>query len=153
MKAFHILAAGIVLCAALASCEMKDELKGTGNGTNADMGYLDLGVAVNGSQNNVTKAEVEDGDIEVGATVSAEDFPVVITGVTDASFIKEYDGAETLIAKDIEELYNSQAYLHDTEMIFNVSQDNKDDQIPDVKHDKERNDKYEKIYLTKLSIK
>ena len=90
MKAFHILAAGIVLCAALASCEMKDELKGTGNGTNADMGYLDLGVAVNGSQNNVTKAEVEDGDIEVGATVSAEDFPVVITGVTDASFIKEF---------------------------------------------------------------
>ena len=90
MKAFHILAAGIVLCAALASCEMKDELKGTGNGTNADMGYLDLGVAVNGSQNNVTKAEVEDGDIEVGATVSAEDFPVVITGVTNASFIKEF---------------------------------------------------------------
>lgn len=90
MKAFHILAAGIMLCAALASCEMKDELKGTGNGTNADMGYLDLGVAVNGSQNNVTKAEVEDGDIEVGATVSAEDFPVVITGVTDASFIKEF---------------------------------------------------------------
>lgn len=90
MKAFHILAAGIMLCAALASCEMKDELKGTGNGTNADMGYLDLGVAVNGSQNNVTKAEVEDGDIEVGATVSAEEFPVVITGVTDASFIKEF---------------------------------------------------------------
>lgn len=76
----------------------------------------------------------------------------VETIYSDKYFIKEYDGAETLIAKDIEELYNSQAYLHDTEMIFNVSQDNKDDQIPDVKHDKERNDKYEKIYLTKLSI-
>ena len=91
MKAFHILAAGFALCAAFASCEMKDELKGINDGTNGDTGYLELGVAVNGSQNTVTtKAEVDDDGTQTGSSVSADDFPVVITGVTDASYKKEF---------------------------------------------------------------
>ncbi len=91
MKAFHILAAGFALCAAFASCEMKDELKGINDGTNGETGYLELGVAVNGSQNTVTtKADVDDDGTQTGSSVSADDFPVVITGVTDASYKKEF---------------------------------------------------------------
>ncbi len=105
MKAFHILAAGFALCAAFASCEMKDELKGINDGTNGDTGYLELGVAVNGSQNNVTtKAEVEDDETQTGSSVSADDFPVVITGVTDASYKKEFVSYAALKAEGAIEL-------------------------------------------------
>ena len=105
MKAFHILAAGFALCAAFASCEMKDELKGINDGTNGDTGYLELGVAVNGSLNNVTtKAEVEDDGTQAGTSVSAEDFPVVITGVTDASYKKEFTSYAALKAEGAIEL-------------------------------------------------
>ena len=100
MKAFHILAAGFALCAAFASCEMKDELKGINDGTNGDTGYLELGVAVNGSLNNVTtKADVEDDGTQTGTSVSADDFPVVITGVTDASYKKEFASYTALKAE------------------------------------------------------
>lgn len=92
MKIFNIITAGLLLCAGLASCEMKDELKG-GSADSSEMGYLDLGVAVNASQNNIARAdEVTDGgkNENVGVSVSADDFPVTIAGVTDASYIKEY---------------------------------------------------------------
>lgn len=82
MKLFNILTAGLLLCAGLASCEMKDELKGSGEGT-SEVGYLDLGVAVNASQNNVSRADVDDDGENVGVSVSADDFPVIITGITD----------------------------------------------------------------------
>ena len=105
MKAFHILAAGFALCAAFASCEMKDELKGINDGTNGDTGYLELGVAVNGSLNNVTtKADVEDDGTQTGTSVSADDFPVVITGVTDASYKKEFVSYAALKAEGAIEL-------------------------------------------------
>ena len=46
MKYFNkILAIGLLLCAGLSSCEMKDEIKGEKNG-NSDFGYLELGVGV-----------------------------------------------------------------------------------------------------------
>ena len=105
MKAFHILAAGFALCAAFASCEMKDELKGINDGTNGDTGYLELGVAVNGSQNTVTtKAEVDEDGTQAGTSVSADDFPVVITGVTDASYKKEFVSYAALKAEGAIEL-------------------------------------------------
>ena len=93
MKLFNILTAGVLLCAGLASCEMKDELRGSGEGS-SDMGYLDLGVAVNASQNNVSRAGdvTDEGKNEnVGVSIPTGDFPVIITNVDDPSNPIEYD--------------------------------------------------------------
>lgn len=86
----HTIATSLLLCAGLVSCEMKDEL--TGNmGNSSEVGYLDLGVAVNGTQNVITKAdEVTDGGEQTGSTVSADDFPVLIKGVTDPTYEKSF---------------------------------------------------------------
>ena len=86
----HTIATSLLLCAGLVSCEMKDEL--TGNmGNSSEVGYLDLGVAVNGTQNVITKAdEVTDGGEQTGSTVSAADFPVLIKGVTDPTYEKSF---------------------------------------------------------------
>ena len=102
MKIFNIITAGLLLCAGLASCEMKDELKG-GSADSSEMGYLDLGVAVNVSQNSIARADgvTDDGKNEnVGVSVSADDFPVTIAGVTDASYIKEYASYSELKAEN-----------------------------------------------------
>lgn len=99
MKLFNILTAGLLLCAGLASCEMKDELKGSGEGT-SEVGYLDLGVAVNVSQNNVSRADVDDDGENVGVLVSADDFPVIITGITDTKYLKEYESYAALKAEN-----------------------------------------------------
>ena len=99
MKLFNILTAGLLLCAGLASCEMKDELKGSGEGT-SEVGYLDLGIAVNASQNNVSRADVDDDGENVGVSVSADDFPVIITGITDTKYLKEYESYAALKAEN-----------------------------------------------------
>ena len=86
----HTIATSLLLCAGLVSCEMKDEL--TGNmGNSSEVGYLDLGVAVNGTQNVITKAdEVTDGGEQTDSSVSADDFPVLIKGVTDPTYEKSF---------------------------------------------------------------
>ena len=91
MKLFNTITASLLLCAGLVSCEMKDELRGSGEGS-SEVGYLNLGVAVNASQNNVvSRAEnATDDGVNVGTSVSADDFPVIITGVTDPEYSKEY---------------------------------------------------------------
>ena len=98
MKLFNILTAGVLLCAGLASCEMKDELKGSGEGS-SDMGYLDLGVAVNASQNNVSRADgvTDEGENEnVGVSIPTGDFPVIITNVDDPSDPIKYESFDQL---------------------------------------------------------
>lgn len=79
-----------MLCAGLASCEMKEELIGGGEKEYTETGLLELGVAVNAKQNTVTtKADTKaDGDIvdegEIGGTaVSADDFPIIIKGTVE----------------------------------------------------------------------
>lgn len=99
MKLFNTITAGLLLCAGLASCEMKDELRGVGEGA-SEVGYLDLSVSVNASQNEVARAEVSGGDVNVGEPVSADDFPVTITGVTDATYKKEYTNYAELKAEN-----------------------------------------------------
>lgn len=101
MKLFNTITACLLLCAGLVSCEMKDELKGSGAGT-SEVGYLNLGVAVNASQNSVvSRADNanDDGD-NVGVAVSADEFPVTITGVTDPSYSKEYESYAALKAEN-----------------------------------------------------
>lgn len=103
MKLFNTITACLLLCAGLVSCEMKDELKGSGAGT-SEVGYLSLGVAVNASQNSVvSRADdvTDDGKNEnVGVAVSADEFPVTITGVTDPSYSKEYESYAALKAEN-----------------------------------------------------
>lgn len=101
MKLFNTITACLLLCAGLVSCEMKDELKGSGAGT-SEVGYLNLGVAVNASQNSVvSRADNASDDGEnVGVAVSADDFPVTITGVTDPSYSKEYESYAALKAEN-----------------------------------------------------
>ncbi len=101
MKLFNTITACLLLCAGLVSCEMKDELKGSGAGT-SEVGYLSLGVAVNASQNSVvSRADNANDDGEnVGVAVSADDFPVTITGVTDPSYSKEYESYAALKAEN-----------------------------------------------------
>lgn len=101
MKLFNTITACLLLCAGLVSCEMKDELKGSGAGT-SEVGYLNLGVAVNASQNSVvSRADNANDDGEnVGVAVSADDFPVTITGVTDPSYSKEYECYAALKAEN-----------------------------------------------------
>ena len=105
MKLFNTITACLLLCAGLVSCEMKDELKGSGAGT-SEVGYLSLGVAVNASQNSVVSRadnandNANDDGENVGVAVSADDFPVTITGVTDPSYSKEYESYAALKAEN-----------------------------------------------------
>lgn len=101
MKLFNTITACLLLCAGLVSCEMKDELKGSGAGT-SEVGYLNLGVAVNASQNSVvSRADNANNDGEnVGVAVSADEFPVTIIGVTDPSYSKEYESYAALKAEN-----------------------------------------------------
>lgn len=89
MKLFNTITASLLLCAGLASCEMKDELQG-GSTSTSDMGYLELGVAVNTSQNNVTRADVTDDGTGSATSGEVGNFPVAITGVTDATFNRNF---------------------------------------------------------------
>ena len=105
MKLFNTITACLLLCAGLVSCEMKDELKGSGAGT-SEVGYLNLGVAVNASQNSVVSRadnandNANDDGENVGVAVSADDFPVTIIGVTDPSYSKEYESYAALKAEN-----------------------------------------------------
>lgn len=92
MKKIYTLAAGFLLCAGLVSCEMKDEIFG---GTeSAEKGYLNLGVAVNSSENTVvTRAEgdgVTDDGENTDSAVSADDFPVDITCTTNPDYSRSF---------------------------------------------------------------
>ena len=100
MKLFNTITASLLLCAGLVSCEMKDELRGSGEGS-SEVGYLNLGVAVNASQNSVvSRAEVDNDGENVGVAVSADDFPVIITGVTNPEYSKEYESYAALRAEN-----------------------------------------------------
>ena len=106
MKKIYTLAAGFLLCAGLVSCEMKDEIFG---GTeSAEKGYLNLGVAVNSSENTVvTRAEgdgVTDDGENTGSAVSADDFPVDITCTTNPHYSRSFASYADLLEENPIEL-------------------------------------------------
>lgn len=106
MKKIYTLAAGFLLCAGLVSCEMKDEIFG---GTeSAEKGYLNLGVAVNSSENTVvTRAEgdgVTDDGENTGSAVSADDFPVDITCTTNPDYSRSFASYADLLEENPIEL-------------------------------------------------
>lgn len=92
MKKIYTMMAGILLCAGLVSCEMKNEIFGNEN-VPEETGYVELGVSVNDKTNVVvTKADENpssDGDIQ-GSNVDPSDYPVVFTHQTVTDYTKEF---------------------------------------------------------------
>lgn len=102
MKLINTLAIGLLAFAGLTSCEMKDEIKGGKD--SSEVGYLELGVSVDAKKNQITKAAENTGTGTVGNNYSADDFPVIITGVTNSEFSKKYNTYKELQAEGAIEL-------------------------------------------------
>lgn len=102
MKLINTLAIGLLAFAGLTSCEMKDEIKGGKD--SSEVGYLELGVSVDAKKNQITKAAENTGTGTVGGNYSADDFPVIITGVTNSEFSKKYNTYKELQAEGAIEL-------------------------------------------------
>lgn len=79
-----IWVAGLLLTTGLASCEMKDELKGNVGVISSEVGYLDLDVAI-GQKTRANEM----------TSVSTDDFPVEIKG-TDVDYTKTFESYEAL---------------------------------------------------------
>lgn len=101
MKLINTLAIGLLAFAGLTSCEMKDEIKGGKD--SSEVGYLELGVSVDAKKNQITKAAENTGTGTVD-NYSADDFPVIITGVTNSEFSKKYNTYKELQAEGAIEL-------------------------------------------------
>lgn len=101
MKLINTLAIALLAFAGLTSCEMKDEIKGGKD--SSEVGYLELGVSVDAKKNQITKAAENTGTGTVGR-YSADDFPVIITGVTNSEFSKKYNTYKELQAEGAIEL-------------------------------------------------
>lgn len=94
MKYISKIAIALMAFAGLVSCEMQDEIKGDVK-NNGETGVLELSVSVDASRNVVTKDATSSGT-DSGTTVSAADFPVTITGVTDATYSKTFSSYSEL---------------------------------------------------------
>lgn len=107
MKIYTSLLCGAMLCAGLASCEMKDEILGD-KGTSGAVGYLDMSVAVDAALENIqTKADSEE---TVGTQQQADGFLVELTGPNDYSNTFTYQSDMEPIALPVGEGY--EAYAH-----------------------------------------
>ncbi len=89
----------------------------------------------------------------LGERASEEYASLVVEKIhSDKYFICEYDGAESVISRDIEELYDSHAYLMGVSNILGVPQQAGNVQEETKPQEPEQSDKLEKLYLTKLSV-
>lgn len=107
MKIYTSLLCGAMLCAGLASCEMKDEILGD-KGTSGAVGYLDMSVAVDAALENIqTKADSEE---TVGTGQQADGFLVELTGPNNYTNSFTYQSDMEPIALPVGEGY--EAYAH-----------------------------------------
>lgn len=95
------MAAGFLLCAGLASCEMKEELFGKGE-VPSETGKVELGVAVNDKTNVViTKADATAGEDSQGSNVDPAEYPVIFThqsaDYTKECVYEDIDGTEVIL--------------------------------------------------------
>lgn len=90
MNLRYTLLTGVFAFAGLTSCEMKDELLNKGE-ESTEVGYLDLGLAVDASSQSVTKA---DEATQTNPVVSAQGFDVEIFKKNEETAYKTftYDG-------------------------------------------------------------
>ena len=82
--------AALLLTVVLASCEMKEELKGN-NGTSdastaSEVGYLDLSKVDLVSKSEASRADVVDSD---DSSINVNEFPVEIVG-TDVEYTPDF---------------------------------------------------------------
>ena len=101
MKNIYTMAAGFLLCAGLASCEMKEELFGKGE-VPSETGKVELGVAVNDKTNVViTKADATAGNDSQGSNVDPAEYPVIFThqsaDYTKECVYEDIDGTEVIL--------------------------------------------------------
>lgn len=89
MRHIYTMAAGFLLCAGLASCEMKEEIFGGKDNVPTETGFVALGISVDGRTNVVTRAGATgEGEIQ-GSAVDPADFPVSFA-LKDTEYKKEF---------------------------------------------------------------
>lgn len=87
---YTTIAASLLLCVGLVSCEMKKELFDSEE-IPTETGLVELGVNVDDKTNVViTKAEATEGDEELGSSVDPSDFPVSFTLKTNENYQEEF---------------------------------------------------------------
>lgn len=87
---YTTIAASLLLCVGLVSCEMKKELFDNEE-IPTETGLVELGVNVDDKTNVViTKAEATEGDEELGSSVDPSDFPVSFTLKTNENYQEEF---------------------------------------------------------------
>ena len=101
MKKIYTMAAGFLLCAGLASCEMKEEIFGKGE-VPSETGKVELGVSVDDKTNVViTKADADDGGEEIGSSVDASEYEVIFTHqsaeYTKECIYEDIEGTEVIL--------------------------------------------------------
>ena len=101
MKKIYTMAAGFLLCAGLASCEMKEEIFGKGE-VPSETGKVELGVSVDDKTNVViTKADADDGGEEIGSSVDASEYEVIFThqsaDYTKDCIYEDIEGTEVIL--------------------------------------------------------
>lgn len=89
--------AALLLTVVLASCEMKEELKGN-NGTSdastpSEVGYLDLSKVDLVSKSEASRADVVDSD---DSSINVNEFPVEIVG-TDVEYTRTFDSYQQML--------------------------------------------------------
>lgn len=89
--------AALLLTVVLASCEMKEELKGN-NGTSdastpSEVGYLDLSKVNLVSKSEASRADVVDSD---DSSINVNEFPVEIVG-TDVEYTRTFDSYQQML--------------------------------------------------------
>lgn len=87
---YTTIAASLLLCVGLVSCEMKKELFDNEE-IPTETGLVELGVNVDDKTNVViTKTEATEGDEELGSSVDPSDFPVSFTLKTNENYQEEF---------------------------------------------------------------
>lgn len=87
-KIYTKMVASLLLCAGLASCEMKEEILGN-HEIPSETGLVEVGISVHDKMNNITKS-AEGGDVIQGTSVDPSDYPVTFT-LQGQDYIKSFD--------------------------------------------------------------
>lgn len=100
-KIYTKMVASLLLCAGLASCEMKEEILGN-HEIPSETGLVELGISVDDKINNITKS-AEGGDVIQGSSIDPSDYPVTFT-LQGQDYIKSFNTYKELLEANPVEL-------------------------------------------------
>ncbi len=100
-KIYTKMVASLLLCAGLASCEMKEEILGN-HEIPSETGLVELGISVDDKLNNITKS-AEGGDVIQGSSIDPSDYPVTFT-LQGQDYIKSFNTYKELLEANPVEL-------------------------------------------------